>query len=304
MKRKPKSRQWAEVGWQGINFPVPEDWHLARVQGDRDKGYLRIDDDERARMELRWEKSPRRRPKFSLLADNMLSQLYKLSRNKKAPFTLKRDARLVSPPGRECECFETRGDGVSHGCLMRCTDCGRVIFARIMGQPKEDLKPPAARILEALTDHPGESGLDRWNVYGLIFDLPPEYRLERTRLRIGAIELFFTGRKREIDIRRIGLAGVVLKDHTLRNFFINSCYKELKFFDYYAREMTVNGHEEGVGLTGPKTLKARLLSNVGGRRFVHGYAWRCDDRIYIFRMTSPEAEDPGFFDLAGRVACH
>jgi len=304
LKRKQKPREWSEIGWQGINIPVPADWHLARVQGTREKGYLRVDDDARVRLELRWEKPAKRPPKFSVLADNMLAHLRKFSRNRKAPFSVRRGVRLASPAGKECECFETRGDGVSYGCLARCTTCGRVLLARVTGLPKEDLRPIAGRIFNGINDHPGDDGLDHWNVYDLKFALPPAYKLVRTRLRTGAIELFFTGRKREVDIRRLGLASLMLKDRTLRNLFINYCYKELRYFDYYAREMTVNGHEEGVGLTGPKSLKARLLSNAGGRRFVHGYAWRCDDRIYIFRMTTPDAEDPIFFDLAGRVECH
>ena len=303
MKAEPKTRHWTGIGWQGIEFPVPDGWHLARVQGERRKGYLRVDDDERVRMELRWEK-PRRRPAdFGDVADQMLARLEKFSRKKKSLFTVKRDVRVASPAGKEFECFETRGDVASYGCLMRCTVCGRTILGRVMGRPKEDLKPIAKRVFEALTDHPGEDGLDHWNVYDLKFALPPTYVLQRTRLRTGALEMRFNEKKTELDIRRIGLAAVLLKERTLKSFVINALYKELRGYDYQSAELQVHEHD-GIGITGPKTFRSRMLSTTGGKRYVHAYAWVCDGRIYIFRMVCRQREEPLFFELAAHVKCH
>jgi len=303
LKAEQKTRQWTHIGWQGIQFPILNDWHLARVQGERKKGYLRVDDDERVRLELRWEKPRQRRGDFASVADQMLGQLEKFSRKKRASFTLRRGVRVATPEGKEFECFETKGDVVSCGCLMRCKTCGRTLLGRVLGRPKEDLKTIAKKIFETLTDHPGEDGLDHWDVYELQFAVPPSYVLQRTKMRTGALEMHFNEKKTELDIRRFGLAGILLRERTLKNFFINNCFKELRPFSYQSAELQVHGHD-GVGLTGGNTFRARALSTTGGKRYVHAYAWVCNDRIYIFRMTSKKAEDPLFFELARHVKCH
>ncbi|NQT20778.1 MAG: hypothetical protein HQ592_13810 [Planctomycetes bacterium] len=304
-KTSGKTRQWRSVGWQGIRFLILSAWHVARVQGERTEGYLRVDDDDdgRVRLELRWMK-PLKRPKsFDVVADSMIAQLDKFSRKKRLAFTTKRRVRVASPPGREYECFETRGEVVSYGCLMRCRTCGRTVLVRVLGLPREDLKTLAKKIFETLTDHPGEDGLDCWDVYDLKFALPPSYMLQGTKLRTGALEMRFTDKKTELDIRRIGLGAVLLKDRTLESFVMELCYKELRPFDVQTAKMDVHGHE-GLGITGPMTFRSRMLSNTGRKRYVHVHAWVCDDRIYVFRMTSREREDPLFFELSGRVQCH
>ncbi|HUS58240.1 MAG TPA: hypothetical protein VM141_06290 [Planctomycetota bacterium] len=282
---------------------MPESWHLARVQGTRDQGYLRLDDDEQVRMELRWEKPAKRPEKFQKMADRMLARMEKLSQRRKAGYTVKRGVRVAAPEGKEFECFETVGQGISYGCLMRCGTCGRTLLCRVLGSAREDLKSIAGRIFESLTDHPGDDKLDHWDVYGLAFSLPPDFTLLQTKMRTGALELLFFRKRTEIDIRRLSLAGVLLKDCTLKNFFTNYIYKDIKDFKYEAEEIPVKGHA-GVGLTGPKSLRGRLISRTLGKRFVYAFAWLCDDKIFIFRMTTPQAEDPQFFDLADRVQCH
>ena len=304
MKAKQKTRQWTQIGWQGIRFPILAEWHLARVQGDRNKGYLRVDDDLRVRLELRWEKPAKRPGDFSEIAAGMLAQVEKFGRKKKTAYTLKRETWGASPPDKEFECFETRGEGVSYGCLMRCRTCGRTILGQVLGKPREDLKTIARRVFETLSDHPGEDDLDHWEVYDLRFSLPPRYRLQRTGMRTGALEMQFTDRKTEVDVRRFSLAGILLKEHTLKSFFIDQCYKELRQYDYQSAEVAVKGHDHGVALTGPKTLRARVLSNIGAKRYVHGYAWVCNDKIYMFRMTAANAEEPLFFQLAEHIRCH
>lgn len=303
-KTSPKTRQWTRVGWQGIQFSILSDWHLARVQGERAKGYLRVDDDDgHMRLELRWVKPVRRPKRFELVADGMIAQLDKFSRKKRAAFTMRRGVRMASPVGKEYECFETKGDGVSYGCLMRCRTCGRTILVRVLGPAKEDLKTLAKKVFETLTDHPGEDGLDYWDVYDLKFALPSRYMLQGTTLRTGALEMRFTDKKTELDVRRISLAGIVLKDRSLKSFVMEICHKDLRPFDVRTAEMDVHGHD-GLGMTGPMTFRARMLSNTGRKRYFHAYAWVCGDRIYVFRMTSKESEDPLFFELADRVQCH
>ena len=282
---------------------MPDDWHLARVQGSREQGYLRVDDDSQVRLELRWEKPVKRPENFEKMAARMLAKFEKLARRKSPGLKISRDTRVAAPEGKEVQCFEAKDKGVSYGCLMRCTTCGRTVLGRVIGSTREDLKTTAARIFDSLADHPGSDGLDQWDVYGLRFALPPEYTLLQTKMRTGAIELLFFRKKIEIDIRRLSLAGILLKECSLKNFFTNYIYKDIKAFKYQAEEIPVKGHQ-GVGLTGPRSIRGRLMARTLGKRFVHAYAWLCEDRIYIFRMTTPKAEDQLFFDLAERVQCH
>jgi len=305
LKLKNKIKGWSEIGWQGIRFPVPEDWHLASVQGNRTKGYLRVDDDESVRLEIRWEKPAKRPEDFGPIAERLLDQMEKFSRRKKSPFTLRRNVPVAAPPGKQYEGFETRGDTDSCGCLTRCAHCGRIVLCRVLGDRRANIRELAKKIFEETVDHPLEDNLDHWNLYGLEFDAPADFVMQSAKMRTGALELSFTGGKKELDIRRLSLASLVLKDRSLKNFFVNYCYKELKYFEYKTAEVELPGkNHTAVGLTGKQTLKARLLSHAGGKRFVHAFAWVCDDRIYMFKMTSPLAEDPQFFELAGRVDCH
>jgi len=46
---------WTRLGWHGIAFDVPEDWCPGQLEGDRANGYLRVEDESRVRLELRWE---------------------------------------------------------------------------------------------------------------------------------------------------------------------------------------------------------------------------------------------------------
>ncbi|HUV04071.1 MAG TPA: hypothetical protein VMX94_03070 [Armatimonadota bacterium] len=300
---KQHSRKWTRIGWQGLTIPVPADWHLGCVQGTRAKGYLRIDDDEHARAEIRWEKTAGKPEPFGKLADRMLSQLEKLGR-KKGQYTIKRDIRLASPAGRESTCYEMKGQELSLGCLLRCEKCGRIVIGRLTGGPRDELRGIAVRLFDGLADHPEDDGLDHWDVYDLRFALSPEYELQQTKMRTGSLEMVFTTRKKTVDIRRISLASIVLKERSLKNFFVNYCYGDLKTFDYQAEEIPVKDHPQGVGLFGRQTLKARVLSHNIARKFVHAYSWLCEDRIYIVRMVTPLEEDPEFFELAEKVECH
>gem|GEM_PF-2089564 len=300
---KQHSRKWTRIGWQGLTIPVPADWHLGAVQGTRTKGYARIDDDERARAEIRWENAPGKPEPFDRLADGLLKKLEKLER-KKGQFAIKRGVRLASPPGKESACFEMKGREVSLGCLMRCRECGRIVVGRLTGGSRNELQAIGGRLFDGLSDHPGDDGLDHWDIYDLQFALSPEYELQQTKMRTGSLEMLFTTRAKTVDIRRISLASIVLKERSLKNFFVNYCYGDLKTFDYRAEEIPVKEHPQGVGLTGTQTLKARVLSHSLTRRFAHAVSWLCEDRIYIVRMVTPKEEEPEFFSIVDGVECH
>ena len=46
--------KWHTVGWQGISLHVPEEWNIGGIGGTRDDGYLRLQDADLARVEIKW----------------------------------------------------------------------------------------------------------------------------------------------------------------------------------------------------------------------------------------------------------
>ena len=58
-----------------MKFDVPADWSLAVVDGDRTNGYVRLDDEDIVRLELKWEK-PKGRVVLSQIVDRYLQELY------------------------------------------------------------------------------------------------------------------------------------------------------------------------------------------------------------------------------------
>jgi len=47
------------VAWQGISVEVPEDWTLGAIGAGERSGYLRLDDRDMPRLEVKWEHAPR-----------------------------------------------------------------------------------------------------------------------------------------------------------------------------------------------------------------------------------------------------
>ena len=296
------NRTW--VGWQGIVAEVPADWSLAAVSGDDKSGYFRIDSAGSLILEAKWSSAGKSVDLEARLRD-YLSDLRKRSRKRKIDF----DSKTKSKEDGTIT-FSWRSDRKAHGRLWLCDKCNRVIIAQLSGSLNEDVSIPASEVLPTFEDH-NEDGWRTWAVYDLIAEVPPGYVLEKHKMMSGYIQLIFRKKSNRLIIERWGLANVVLKKSSLKDWFRARVDNDLAAFDYSVEEMEFDG-EAGLKVSGRRGgvleyLKAakELLTLKKPAMRLDGYAWVCEQTNKVFSIQSLHTKDEDISDeVLERVECH
>jgi len=291
-------------GWQGIRLEIPLDWSLSRIEGTREKGYLRLDDDAAVRGELRWETPRKVGVPFEEIVDGFVAQMRKQA-GRKARLDITRNVKLNAPPNREWDALRCGGDVRAWWLLSRCPDCHRFVAISLMPRPGESVRRELAeQIFCSLADHSAD-GLDLWDVYDVRFKLPPSLLLRNTQLRTGCIEMTFSDGPREVHVQRVALAEILLRNRTVADWAQRVEAKTLKGFDYEVYTATMHGHD-AVRLLGRMPLARRLRGRKARSVFYHAYAWHCpeQDNLYLFRATTGDEEDESFESCAQTLQCH
>ena len=86
--------KWVVTGWHHLSFERPEDWSIGAVSGDFSTGYLRLDDSEMPRFELRWERTRGRESADQVVA-RYLKNLAGKGGKKAPPVKVRRDLALI-----------------------------------------------------------------------------------------------------------------------------------------------------------------------------------------------------------------
>ncbi len=294
---------WSHFGWQGVQFDVPADWNLAVVNGEYESGYLRLDDDDMVRLELKWE-GRRNRLSLDKVIENYLKQLEQKAKKAKLPFDIKRDQRFVALEGHDFECMTIKSDVASFTLASRCHKCGRVILARVLHKKGQAAKPIAKRIFSTLQDHPENEALV-WQFYDFRFATPEGFALERSSLKTGCIEMFVYNKRDEVEVCRAALAQVLLKERKLKDWFREFYHKRMKNFVFDVEDAEYRGHK-ALDCIGRTSVRKSLFSGLQRRRYMRVRVWRCSetDKIYIFRLTSTQEDDERFERFCGEVVCH
>jgi hypothetical protein len=297
-----KNRTW--VGWQGIVAEVPADWSLAAVSGDEKSGYFRVDSTGSFMLEAKWSKAGKRVDLQGRLR-TYLDDLRRRARKKRETFESNmktKDAGAVA--------FSWRSDRKAHGRLWLCEKCSRVIIAQLSGSVTDDVSGAASVILPTFEDH-AENGWRPWAVYDLIAEAPPGYALEKHRLMSGYIQLIFRKQSNRLIIERWGLANVVLRNTSLRDWFKDRAVYDLRPYRYSIEEMQFGG-EPGIHVTGRRSgvveyLKAgrELLAFRKPAMYLDGYIWVCEESNKILSVQSLHVRDEDVLDqVLERVECH
>jgi hypothetical protein len=222
-------------GWQGLSATLPATWNLASFGGKDEKGELRIDDEEGARLELRWE-TPKGDVDIERSIDNFLKNLGKTAEKRGLEFEIVNGVRLVSKSSKrkaQLVNFGWKGDRdepVSQGWGVgwKCDDCGRVVVAHMMGRGNESadkVQRLAGEVLTTLECH-GTGGWRIWSVFDCRVEIPEEFHLGRAKLMTGQIDMEWIrprkpgmfavfGRDERIALSRWSLAAVLLERDTL-----------------------------------------------------------------------------------------
>ena len=308
--------KWAVTGWQHLSFERPEDWSIGAVTGDYSSGYLRLDDTEMPRFELRWERTRGREPVDQVVA-RYLKNITGKAGKKGPPVKVRRDLGLIKAESaladRTVEGFHWRTEGPdplqAYGCLWMCETCGRTVFAQVLGRGGESMMTRASRLLNTLDDHArGDNAT--WAVYGLGIDLPSDYALVQHSFLTGRIELTFQLGSARLELVRMSLAEMHLENRTFPDWFQDTYGNEIDHWTdaagSYRGHPSIRGTGDGVD---PETVHTRMTWLPWRRprkKPLSCCSWHCIDgnRIFVLRHLD-EKHRPDFLDgIAGTVICH
>ena len=206
--------KWQAFAWQGIQLEVPERWNPAAMEGEAADGYVRLDDDEDVRLQIRWRTS--RKPQSpSRIVDHYL----KMTQGRRGGKTsgdgrTRRNTSLVRLPDTETECFQITGDPVEFGMAVQCGRCRRHALLSLLsarGRPEKSL---ARRIFGSYSDEP-QGELVPWAVYGFRFATPLRFSMSDYAANAGRLAFAFRHGRTRLRAIRVSLAETLLRDHAL-----------------------------------------------------------------------------------------
>ena len=186
---------WTVFGWAGIQLEVPTTWELSGLSGDQKTGYLRLDDGDMPRLELKWAHTRRKKPDLHATLDEYFKLIRKTYKRRGSELSFRRNVDLVKEEGffegRTVLGFSWKGDIRANGLIFHAGK--RITIVQVMGRLKENWRPTVLRIFQSIVDR-SEASQTLWSAYGLKLGVPKEYRLERQKLLSGYL-LFAFGAK-------------------------------------------------------------------------------------------------------------
>ena len=186
---------WNVFGWAGIELETPTTWELSGLSGDQKTGYLRLDDADMPRLELKWAHTRRKKPDLHATLDEYF-KLIRKTYKKGAELSFRRNVNLIKDPeffeGRTVLGFSWKGSIRANGLIFHTGK--RITIVQVMGQLKENWRATVLRIFQSITDH-GDAPQTLWSAYGLKLGVPKEYKLERQKLLSGYLLFAFAAKK-------------------------------------------------------------------------------------------------------------
>ena len=293
-----------KAGWQGIVADVPEDWCLAAVSGDEKEGYFRIDSTKTLILEAKWSKFTGK-ANLNGRVTTYLEGLKKKAKKNKLNFDYKiktKDEDIIN--------FSWKSDRKAQGRIWKCENCGRILIAQLSGALNEDISIEASKIFPTFIDH-SDDNWRIWGIYGLVTEVPPDYVLETHQLKTGYIQLVFKKKNDKIVIERWGLANTVLKNTTLKDWFMQRSLYELKPYNFKIENIQFE-EEQGLQYTGKRSSIKEHFKTVS--EFItlqkpsyklDGFAWYCEESNKIFSIYTVHSKKENVIDeILERTVCH
>jgi len=294
---------WIHFGWQGIEWEMPEEWTLGKIEGDRANGYLRIDDEDMVRLEARWHVPKSGKVDIEAEAEKQIREIEKKTKKSKQKVIVKRKVRLVQREDSDWECYHMRTEFHVWNLVNHCHICGRVILLRLFHLAKEDDRALAERVFGSFIDHQ-EDCHDHWDVYGLSMRLPTSFELDHPSLKTGEIHLQFK-RRREIFIgRRISLAELQLREMSLKEWSIKRFKAEWQKFRWQFEESEFLRHESCF-VRGYARIARQIWSPLSAK-VLKCRVWYCkdSDKLFILHAQMKDEESDLFEEVCASIHCH
>lgn len=289
---------------------IPAEWNPGRISGDFKAGSVRLDDAEVVRMEVEWREA-QGEASVSGIVDRFVEGLTREVQRKKGRLEIQRRSPLAGgrPAEEEQEAIFWEADCRVHALVRRFSN--RVAFVRVIGRLDEDLSGVARDIFLSLEDRSRE-GERRWALYDLLCDIPPGFELETSALRSGHIQLQFARGQGILRVERLSMAGILLKERSLRGWFEDFFHKELRDLNVSFHPCQVRGHG-GIRVSGsPKSRWLTMWSplplfSVRKRLALSGCAWHCSEsnKIYVvLAFYKREGDSIPVEEVCRGVVCH
>ncbi len=295
----------ATFGWQGITARVPADWTLGAIGGDHRAGYLRLDDAERPRLEVKWSEQ-------NVDLDRALDKyLAGLRKRRRLELRVDDQARILSrrsKPDKRLRTFAWSGRESAVGVIWRCK-CGRTVVAQVIFARGERDRTLAREVLGSLEDH-ARDGRATWALYDLEFTIPQEFRLERQKLLAGYLELAFAAGKRRLRVCRWGMADVALADRELQHWYEVDQVRR-RDVEWDCAPAVVAGHD-GLEVAGhqrrrlhqsrkalERLLRVHTVTDFDGR------VWHCPQSNRIHGVEAMHDDDlQVVLEVVASIPCH
>jgi len=320
--------KWHWLGWQGIELNVPEEWNIGGIGGGREDGYLRVQDAELPRVEVKWGAAEG----FVNIDATVNGYLKKLRQDKKAgkDIEIDTDASVVSKrkmKKKALSCFTWRTDVCGYGAAWYCADCKRTVIVQVTARPEEDGAKLAERVIASIQDHP-VGGWIRWATYGFQTHAPEGFNLTAQKLMAGHIQITLKRditadaarsimlqnlvAPEELTLSRWGMANVILKNKTLEQWAEEEMGGRLKRIKPQMEPAQVNGHEALHVSAQHLPLHQQLFRLIA--RFadvpyadrIRGLIWHCpqSNSVHLVQMLVDIGNEDLPAEIAGRFICH
>jgi len=298
VKARSDNREWQLFGWQGLAFNAPRDWSLAAVYGDWKNGYACMDDPDRVRLEVRWERAGRP-VQWESTFNKYLDKLKKKSR--KIGLTLdSRNLSLSPAKPYEAKGVEWKNNNATHAVAgIRCPECRRLALFQVIGLPRENGAKLLAKMIASFHDH-RDDGNKVWSFFDMRADLPDSFELMQAGFKAGLIELKFREARAEFSFRRLALGKRTLGGVGLKDWALKFHGKDAARCSWSSRSFVQAGHD-GIQLLG-KPRRIRIFDRK--RRAV--VCWLCGESDRLFFLTFTGGSDPlaRLNELLGGFTCH
>lgn len=311
---------WTRFGWHGITALIPSDWELSGLSGDYSSGYMRIDDQNMPRLEIKWSKgkSLGRKNDLHRILDEYFKMVRKSFEKRNIDLKVKRELELIKDESffkdREVVFFSWKADIRANGAIWHCKECNRIVIVQISGTPKEPLMPLGVKILASFHDHPcGHNTI--WTAYGLEVEIPRKYKLDKHKLMSAYILLSFTDGSKKLAVERYGLANILLKETNLEEWFRKAYKKSISNFGFSLDEQREEqGEDHKLIVIGQETkitdripISAfQMFEKIYGRSSFVAHVWHClnSNRIFVVHALSKTSAEKTAAQVAESIKCH
>ena len=308
--------KWTTLGWGGITLELPEDWELSGLSGDEKSGYLRLEDADMPRLELKWSESKQKKPDLQKVLDDYFKLVRKNYKRKNTNLHVQRNVNLIRDAeffeNREVVFFNWKGDFRASGVIFHCQTCKQITIVQVMGHLKENIKETTSRILSSVRDHSvGQATL--WSAYQLNAEVPRRYRLDKHKLLSGYLLFSFVDGSRKVSIERYGVADVTLKEQNLEEWFRGRYAKAIRGYGF-SIESSNGDVDERLTLIGEETriidrvplAPALVIDKIMRRKTFAVYLWHChhSNRIYVVQAIAKQDAAKTAEEIAASIRCH